>query len=428
MIALRPPRFSPASFVVALAIAASNFDACLHAQTPATSPSPIASPVSTPTASPTPSPTAEADPNATPTAQPSVPLTSSTIEEYRDRLVRARRLLRAMEDKGPRDLSKVLSPLAKSFRLKRDDGERQTAGGDEWQRRIDDWIDSGAAGKSNPGRQEPVSQRVQVQRARLAVAARLRALDDWTTKRAGKYFAPAANAQNIVAQLEASGEIRTGPTALQLWWASVAKWFSDQFEAFVKWVGSLFPSAPTGNIRPINFNPQLLKALFALAVLGLLAVIGYLVWRAIGGRWSRNPARREVRFEGEDADLLQLPPDELTERARAWAAQGNFREALRHLYIALLLHLDGRGVWRYDSRRTNWEHIAALRRGGLQSTSSAPNSPLVEPLSDLTRRFDRVRYGDAPCSSDDWTRFLNDVEHLRARLDGNASSRTGGSR
>jgi len=339
-------------------------------------------------------------------------------------LQRAARGLRAMESKGPRDLPKVLSPLAKSFRLKRADGERQTAGGDEWQRRIDDWIDSTQHAATS--RQEPPeAQRVQVQRARLAVAARLRELDNWTTPRDGKYFVPAADAQNIIKQLEASGEIRTGPTALQQWWASVAKWFSDAFEAFVKWVGSLFPSAPRGNVRPFNLDPRLLQALFTLAVVALLGVIGFLVWRAVGGRWSRNPARREVRFEGEDAELLQLPPDELTERARAWAAQGNFREALRHLYIALLLNLDQRGVWRYDARRTNWEHIAALRRGvPMQSTLVAADSPLVEPLSDLTRRFDRVRYGDAPCSSDDWTRFLHDVEQLRARL--NASGPAGG--
>jgi hypothetical protein len=424
MIALHQPRYSPASLVVALAISMWVVAAGTRAQSPTGSAIPTA-------ASPTPVATEDADPNATPTMQPSVPLTSSTIEEYRARLRRAERELRGMEAKAPRNLPKVLSPLAKSFRLKRADGESQTAGGDEWQRRIDDWENSNSRSNTNNDG-APVSQRTQVQGARLAVAARLQALDNWTTQRDGKYFEPAANAQNIMQQLEASGEIRTGPTALQMWWASVMKWLGDTFEAFVKWIGGLFP-APSANVRPINFNPQLLQALFALAVVALLGVVGFLVWRAVGGNWGRNSARREVRFEGEDAELLQLPPDELTERARAWAERGNFREALRHLYIALLLNLDRSGVWRYDSRRTNWEHIAALRHGAIQSTLREANAPLVEPLSDLTRRFDRVRYGDAPCSSDDWTRFLHDVEHLRAQLNNppmprDAARSVGGSR
>jgi hypothetical protein len=127
-------------------------------------------------------------------------------------------------------------------------------------------------------------------------------------------------------------------------------------------------------------------------------VLGFFVWRAIGGRWRRDAVKREVRFAGEDAELLQLPPDELRERAQRLAANGDYAAALRHLYIALLLTLDTRGVWRYDTRRTNWEHIHALRK-------KPTAAPLITPLSTLTRHFDRVRYGNAPCTENDWTRF-----------------------
>ncbi|MBV9470750.1 MAG: DUF4129 domain-containing protein, partial [Abitibacteriaceae bacterium] len=157
--------------------------------------------------------------------------------------------------------------------------------------------------------------------------------------------------------------------------------------------------------------PHLIWILFITTLLALLSVIGYFAWRALRGRYRRVEARREVRFlEGDDAELLGLPPDELKERARQWAREGNFPEALRHLYISLLLRLDARGVWHYDTRRTNWEHITGLRQ-------NASRSALVQPLSDLTRRFDRVRYGNALCTGDDWTRFAHDVESVENNLD-----------
>ncbi|MDF2439800.1 MAG: hypothetical protein JWN98_784, partial [Abditibacteriota bacterium] len=307
MIASRQLRFGFTALTVALtsdlALTAMLAAPIAHAQTPSATAAPrtVAPRTQAPRTTATPVPTEGADPDATPTAQPPVPLAASTLDEYRGRLRRAEAKLRAMQGSTPRDLPKVLLPIAKSFRIQRADGERQTAGGDEWQRRIDDWIDT----QSRSQLRRTGSRREQVNSARVAIAARLRELDRWTTQRNGKYFAPATNAQNIMGQLEASGEIRSGPTSLQLWWARIARWTSDSFEAFVKWVGRLFPSPPSGNVRPANIDPQLLKALFALAVVALLAVIGFLVWRAVGGRWSLNPTRREMRFEGEEADLLQ---------------------------------------------------------------------------------------------------------------------------
>lgn len=69
-----------------------------------------------------------------------------------------------------------------------------------------------------------------------------------------------------------------------------------------------------------------------------------------------------------------------------------------------------RGAWRYDTRRTNWEHIAILQ--------NSPNAPLAAPMSDLTRRFDRVRYGGADCTNADWQRFESDALAVEGKLEG----------
>ena len=131
---------------------------------------------------------------------------------------------------------------------------------------------------------------------------------------------------------------------------------------------------------------------------------------------GRRRKKTEVELRDEDAELFQLAPEELRDRADQFAAVGNFREALRHRFISLLVLLDARGTWRYDVRRTNWEHIAALRR-------DESKRPLVAPLSDLTRAFDRVRYGGGNCDENGWTQFQDGVRTIEAQVGGKAVAR-----
>ena len=276
--------------------------------------------------------------------------------------------------------------LSDDYVIKRSDGQTQTASGDEFARRSDD-----ASGETTRGLTE---------RLRESIAARERALDEWSKRT----YTP-ADAQSIVNQLEGSGQIRTGPTRTEQFYFDVRNWFKQKYRDLMSWLGSLMPSGKVGKIPEIDGN--WVRAIFTITVLALLAAIGYMVWRAVGGRIGKKRKKQGAfAFSPEDAELLALPPDELRERAMRFANEGNFREALRHLYIALLLNLDARGVWRYDARRTNWEHIASLRDQG--------KGALVAPLADITRRFDRVRYGNAACEQGDWTRFERDVTALEA--------------
>ncbi len=324
-------------------------------------------------------------------------------------LRRAEAALRPLEraDVSRRAAKSIALGLARPLTLRRRDGATQLAGGDEWTRRAGQMA-------TNPSRQD--------ERAlRQAIAGRRAALEEWTRPRDDGSFYQPADAQRIVRDLESSGQIRVGPTRIQQIWEDIKKAYSDFIDRIGRWLFGAAPSAPTSVPK---IDPRWITFFFYSTVLSLLALIGYFLWKALGGRWSREGARREVRFlGGEDAELLVLPPDELRERAARLAAVGDFRGALRHLYVALLLELDARGVWRYDARRTNWEHIGALRRSANASLAGA----LVEPLSDITRRFDRVRYGDAPASQDDWTRFAHDVAALEQTVAGNSINTTSNS-
>ncbi|WP_157947638.1 DUF4129 domain-containing protein [Abditibacterium utsteinense] len=304
---------------------------------------------------------------------------------YRLKLQSALREVDALKRKTPpRPLGKIVKKFDNSFAVRRADGQVQSVAGDFWSNFVR-WPHA----PQNTSRSD-------IQRARGALQAQIRALDEWQSVPRYQHV----DAQKIVAGLETSGQIRVGP----LWWQ---KMLSDAWgavvrtwDAFIKWLNGLFPRPTTPNIKTAPID-KWLWILFYVFVAALLSVVLWFLWRAFGGKWSKKSVKVSSDLQGEDAELLLLPPAELLSRAQQFAAAGNFREALRHRYLSLLLDLDARGVWRYDARRTNWEHIANLRR-----TTFARE--LIAPLSALTRRFDRVRYGGAPCDDEGWRRF--DVE------------------
>lgn len=309
-----------------------------------------------------------------------------SVGQYRALLQSAAQQLKQMETQAPRHPAPVLKTLATPYTVRRADGATQT-------------VHSSTPGMAG-GRLTQSATRQTVQEAHTAVLTRLKALDAWERSR----YVP-ADAQAIVTQLEGSGQIRTGPTWIEQSWANFYKAITEAFKRFLEWFSDLFPSGGPSNIPEID--PTWIRIVFFISVIALLAAIGYLIWQIIGNR-RKNQPQGAFAFSPEDAELLALPPDELRTRASRFAAEGNFREALRHLYIALLLNLDEREVWRYDARRTNWEHITALEK-------SATHHILVAPLADITHRFDRVRYGNADCTQQDWSVFERDVNRVEAQ-------------
>lgn len=309
-----------------------------------------------------------------------------TVAQYRALLQTAATKLERMENRAPRRTAPVLKPLAAEYIVRRSDGTTQKISGI-------------ALGLPSSSQNRPNSRQA-VQETRAAIQMQLKELNAWEQSQ----YTP-ADAQAIIKQLEGSGQIQTGPSWIEQAWADFYKAITGLFKRFVEWLGGLFPSGGGPNELP-EVDPVWIRVVFFITVAALLAAIAYLVWQVIGNR-RRNRPQGAFAFSPEDAELLALPPDELRLRATRFASEGNFREALRHLYIALLLNLDARGVWRYDARRTNWEHIHALEK-------NAAHNALVTPLADITHRFDRVRYGNADCTREDWDAFERDVTKVEA--------------
>ena len=338
-----------------------------------------------------------------------------SLTQRRAQLQTALSQLRALETRsggGKRNATPIFKSLDKAQIVRRADGATQSAKGNRWS--------ALAAGAASDYEDVTALQKAQIRQLERAVQLEIDALDAWNTKTKGAYYQP-VDADAIVAQLEKSGQIRVGPTWWQTQVAAFYKRIGDAWSNFWKWLTGLFPAPKAPPVAGAAPSMEWLVVVFWVMIVGVLGFLAFLAYRAFAGnlRWGRRPKKvGDDELEGEDAELLRLPPDELRDRAAAFAQAGNFREAVRHRFIALLLRLDGRGFWRYDARRTNWEHIAALRRAG------AGEGGVVTPLADLTRRFDRVRYGGAQCSEGDWLRFDEDAANLEAQAGAGTGSST----
>jgi hypothetical protein len=122
---------------------------------------------------------------------------------------------------------------------------------------------------------------------------------------------------------------------------------------------------------------------------------------------SRNLSRSLVReaelaAEGGDNEAL-LTSKGAIQRAQTLSSQGDYRNAIRYLYLSSLLVLDERGLMRYDRSRTNREY--------LRSVSSRPQ--LANPLRDVIDVFDKVWYGFESVDEQTYQSYLKHVDELR---------------
>ena len=124
---------------------------------------------------------------------------------------------------------------------------------------------------------------------------------------------------------------------------------------------------------------------------------------------SRSLSRSLVR-EAELADEAGGSDERLSskgalKRAETLSMQGDYRNAIRYLYLSSLLVLDEQGLMRYDRSRTNREY--------LRSVSSRPE--LAKPLRDVIDVFDRVWYGFEAVDENTYKSYVEHVEQLRER-------------
>ena len=116
------------------------------------------------------------------------------------------------------------------------------------------------------------------------------------------------------------------------------------------WIRSWFPGLPgaaAGTVTPVLTWTSIGVAAIAFVVLALT------VWRTLRrAGWDTARAARAPAADGEPVDARAWAA-----RARAAAAAGDAREAIRCAYHAVLHRLDEEGVWTIEDARTPREYL-----------------------------------------------------------------------
>ncbi|MCP4427978.1 MAG: DUF4129 domain-containing protein [Chloroflexi bacterium] len=98
-----------------------------------------------------------------------------------------------------------------------------------------------------------------------------------------------------------------------------------------------------------------------------------------------------------------LTAESALNRAQNLSQIGDYRTAVRYLYLSTLLILEERGLLRYDRSRTNREYLRSV----------AQQPELAAILRDVIDVFDRVWYGFQPLDEAAYAHYADQVEDLQ---------------
>ena len=190
----------------------------------------------------------------------------------------------------------------------------------------------------------------------------------------------------------------------------IKQWFDTVKRNLFELLRRLFGGAPRAqpSQRTLNLTRVLIGAALLLALLyALLKLFQRYGRRATPADEATGP--REILGEviGETATT-----EDLLAAARAHAAQGDYRTAIRRAYIALLFELEQRGKLRLHRAKTNRDYLDALRN----------EAALYPAFVALTRIFERVWYGHAAATEFDFEGFLNGMRDAEIGIRNPANS------
>lgn len=140
----------------------------------------------------------------------------------------------------------------------------------------------------------------------------------------------------------------------------------------------------------------------------LLAILGGAILffvLALAARSLLRSFRPEAVAADGDGELVGLTAERALQEAESHSQEGDYRRAVRYLYLSTLLLLEERGLLRFDRSRTNREYLRSI----------ADRPELFGILQSIVDVFDRVWYGFQPLDDAGYSRYLAQVNELKAR-------------
>lgn len=158
-----------------------------------------------------------------------------------------------------------------------------------------------------------------------------------------------------------------------------------------EWLSRLFGATARG----------IFSARDLIVVLGMLLIVVVLAFFLIN---LRRNAVGEAALPQESPAADAPTSAAALDRAQNLAGAGDYRAAVRQLYLSTLLWLDEHGQLRYDRSLTNREYLRVVAHAPV----------LRDALQPIVEAFDRVWYGFAPVSAGDFEQYRARVEAIRS--------------
>lgn len=173
-------------------------------------------------------------------------------------------------------------------------------------------------------------------------------------------------------------------------------WFDRMMERLQGWLSRLLDSLGSR----LAGHPGIAKVLFWILLIGGAGgLLTWLVWQLL-----HHPRRRTFRPEPA-AGPVQDSWRQMAAQAKAAAAAGDYREAIRLAYWAAIHRLGDQGLWTEDHTRTHREYLRLV----------PPSQPQREPLGLLTKEFEMAWYAERPSSAENFQTVVNQLERLGCR-------------
>lgn len=173
----------------------------------------------------------------------------------------------------------------------------------------------------------------------------------------------------------------------------------ELLERFWKWLTQRDRRPRELPERPIDASLPGANVVIAVSVALALAILGYAAWQL-----RKRPAEAVAEGDGgaaptpltvDGSNALAKAPESWAGLADELAARGELREAVRHLYLALLSRLHRDGAIDYEPTASNWDYLRHFR--GPRERKPG--------FRELTVGFDFAWYGQVPVTPSAWSQF-----------------------
>lgn len=150
------------------------------------------------------------------------------------------------------------------------------------------------------------------------------------------------------------------------------------------------PPAVTPQPTPVNGRQSVLLAFIVVVAVVLIGTAVVLLWK---GQDEEEEPEKKTRSEAATA----------VNEGRQLVEKGDYREAVRRLFLAMLLTLDEKGLMPFDRHRTNLELLQQDRL----------HQAVIPSLRPIITTYERVWYGLEPLPADEYESLVSGIQALR---------------